>query len=72
MMRSRVAVFTDLLTALEDQYEHVTFVDNFADDEMRKPGYWDADRLHLNELGHRRVAARALTALGVPTEPAHA
>ncbi|WP_084077850.1 SGNH/GDSL hydrolase family protein [Demequina sp. NBRC 110057] len=68
MMRSRVSVFTDLLTDLQDRYEHVTFVDNFSDEEMRQPGYWDSDRLHLNALGHRRVAARALTALGVPTE----
>ena len=68
VMRSRVTVFTDMLTELEDTYEHVTFVDNFSDDEMRRPGYWSPDRLHLNALGHRRVAARVLTALGVPTE----
>ncbi len=68
MLRSRVSVFTDMLTELEATYEHVTFVNNYGDEEMRRAGYWAPDRLHLNALGHRRVAARLLTALGVPTE----
>jgi lysophospholipase L1-like esterase len=46
----------------------IVFVDMFRDAEIRKPGYWSPDRLHLNSNGHRRVAGRVLTALGHPTE----
>jgi hypothetical protein len=42
------------------------FVDMFNDREIRGPGYWSADRLHLNGDGHRRVASRVLAALGHP------
>lgn len=45
----------------------VTFVDNWSDAELRRAPYWSPDRLHLNALGHSRVAARVLTALGVET-----
>lgn len=44
----------------------VTFVDNWADAELTALKYWSVDRLHLNALGHRRVASNVLTALGVP------
>lgn len=35
----------------------------FADSRL-----WSIDRLHLNEAGHRRVAAHVLAALGVPPD----
>lgn len=38
---------------------------NWPDRELSSPGYWAADRLHMNTRGHHRVAARVLTALGV-------
>ncbi len=44
----------------------LTFVDMWHDREIQRPGYWGADRIHLNSAGHRRVAARVLTALGHP------
>ncbi|MEO7349296.1 MAG: SGNH/GDSL hydrolase family protein [Terrimesophilobacter sp.] len=44
---------------------HVTFVDNWSDAELTDLRYWSIDRLHLNALGHRRVANNVLTALGV-------
>lgn len=44
----------------------LVFVDMFNDQEIRGPGYWSADRLHLNRDGHRRVASRVLAALGHP------
>ncbi len=47
----------------------ITVVDNFRDLEARRRPYWSADRLHLNSLGHQRVASRVLTAMGVPTAP---
>ncbi len=46
----------------------VTFVNNWSDAELRRAPFWSPDRLHLNALGHSRVAARVLTALGVETE----
>ncbi|MGH1522565.1 SGNH/GDSL hydrolase family protein [Leifsonia sp. L25] len=44
----------------------VLFVDNWADETLEDIRYWSADRLHLNALGHAKVASNVLTALGVP------
>lgn len=44
----------------------VLFVDNWADESLEDLRYWSADRLHLNALGHARVASNVLTALDVP------
>lgn len=44
----------------------VTFVDNWADEGLEDIRYWSEDRLHLNGLGHARVASNVLTALDVP------
>lgn len=46
--------------------DNVTFVDNWADDELTDIRYWSRDKLHLNAHGHARVAANVLAALGVP------
>lgn len=43
----------------------LTFVDVFHDDEIRRPGYWSPDRLHLGPAGHVRAAGLVLDALGV-------
>ncbi|ERK70818.1 SGNH/GDSL hydrolase family protein [Leifsonia aquatica] len=44
----------------------ITFVDNWADEGLEDIRYWSADRLHLNALGHARVASNVLTAFDVP------
>jgi lysophospholipase L1-like esterase len=44
----------------------VLFVDNWADESLEDIRYWSADRLHLNALGHAKVASNVLTALDVP------
>jgi lysophospholipase L1-like esterase len=44
----------------------VLFVDNWADESLEHIRYWSADRLHLNALGHAKVASNVLTALDVP------
>ncbi|MFF1879175.1 SGNH/GDSL hydrolase family protein [Leifsonia sp. NPDC058230] len=49
--------------------ENATFVDNWADTGLRDLRYWSADRLHLNALGHARVASNVLTAFDVPVPP---
>jgi lysophospholipase L1-like esterase len=45
--------------------ENVTVVDNWFDADLYDVRFWAPDRLHLNAAGHRRVAAKVLTALGV-------
>jgi lysophospholipase L1-like esterase len=45
-------------------------VDLWTDTELTNPLLWSTDRLHLNEYGHRRVAAHVLTALDVKPDPA--
>ncbi|HEV3173106.1 MAG TPA: SGNH/GDSL hydrolase family protein [Actinocrinis sp.] len=42
----------------------VTLVNVFGDQEIRDPGYWTSDRLHLNSRGHQRVAHLVLHTLG--------
>lgn len=50
---------------LGDQRD-IVFVDNWGDRELMDLRYWSIDRLHLNSLGHARVASNVLSALGVP------
>ncbi len=45
--------------------DNVTFVDNWADAELGQLRYWSRDKLHLNPIGHARVAGNVLAALGV-------
>jgi lysophospholipase L1-like esterase len=49
--------------------DSVTFVDNWGDAGLGDIRYWSADRLHLNPLGHARVASNVLTAFGVLVPP---
>ena len=67
MIRKRGELLTVAVAEFAARYD-IVFVDMFHDVEIRKPGYWSADRLHLNSNGHRRVAGRVLTALGHETE----
>ncbi|WP_062132903.1 SGNH/GDSL hydrolase family protein [Demequina aestuarii] len=68
LIRSRGNEFLEATRAFSAERPDVTFVDNWSDAELRRSPYWAPDRLHLNSLGHSRVAARVLTALGVATE----
>jgi len=63
VMRRRGELLTRAVADFPSRYD-VTFVDVFHDEEIRRAGYWSADRLHLNAAGHRRVAGLVLTALG--------
>ena len=64
-VHARGEILTAAVTELADQID-LTFVDVFHDDEIKRPEYWGQDRLHLNALGHRRVADLVLAALGFP------
>ncbi len=46
--------------------QNVTFVDNWADAELGTARYWAPDRIHMNPLGHARVASNVLAALDIP------
>jgi lysophospholipase L1-like esterase len=70
MIHRRGTELTAAVTELAARHDFV-FVDMFNDQEIRGPGYWSADRLHLSGDGHRRVASRVLAALGHPVA-AHA
>lgn len=65
MIHRRATALTAAVTELAARHD-VVFVDMFNDQEIRGPGYWSADRLHLNADGHRRVASLVLAALGHP------
>lgn len=58
----------DLADAVRERLprDGVTFVDNWADTELAELRYWSRDQLHLNALGHARVAGNVLAALEVP------
>jgi hypothetical protein len=47
----------------------LTFVNMFHDLEIRRPGYWSPDRLHLNAAGHGRVAGMVLATLAGTAPP---
>lgn len=44
----------------------VTHVNNWADTELAVAEFWARDKLHLNALGHARVAGNVLAALDLP------
>ncbi|MET0423143.1 MAG: SGNH/GDSL hydrolase family protein [Actinoplanes sp.] len=62
-MRRKGEQLTQSVAEFPSRY-NLTFVDVFRDVEIRKAGYWSADRLHLNAAGHSRVAGLVLAALG--------
>nr|WP_296667115.1 SGNH/GDSL hydrolase family protein [Demequina sp.] len=70
----RADAMMDMVDRIVVDRAHVTVVDTYRDREMRRAAYWSSDRLHLNALGHSRVAARVLASLGVqvplPAAPA--
>ncbi|MDG4790972.1 SGNH/GDSL hydrolase family protein [Micromonospora sp. WMMD1102] len=63
----RVAVLNQGIGEIAERHD-ATLVDLYADDVFLNPVLWSPDRLHLSAAGHRRVAARVLTALGVSPE----
>jgi len=55
---------------IETAERHNAFlVDLWHDDAFANPRLWSGDRLHLSAVGHRRVAAHVLAALGVEVDP---
>lgn len=66
-MGSRVARKGDELAraaAVLAEQLGIRYANNWADPELTGAQYWSMDRLHLNPIGHQRVAANVLAALG--------
>lgn len=68
VLRPRIVAMNEAVSGIAERHGAYV-VDLFADRALDDPRYWSHDRIHLNEAGHRRVAAHALTTLGIPTEP---
>ena len=64
VVNRRAAALTAMVRELADRHG-LTLVDVFGDTEIRRPGYWSEDRLHLAAPGHMRTAGLVLDALGV-------
>ncbi|HYN93346.1 MAG TPA: SGNH/GDSL hydrolase family protein [Pilimelia sp.] len=64
LLAPRIAVLNAAVADTADRYG-ARLVDMWGDEEFANPLLWSVDRLHLSGLGHRRVAAHVLTALGV-------
>jgi lysophospholipase L1-like esterase len=66
-MRGKFAVFYLHVRSIADLYG-CRLVDQWSMQGLRDWRAWSTDRLHMNEDGHRLVAARVLDVLGVPVE----
>jgi len=64
-LRPRVNLLNDLIVATADRHDAL-LVDVRVDPWAEDIRLYGADRLHLGELGHRRVAGHLLTALEAP------
>jgi hypothetical protein len=66
-LRGRFAIYYLHLRSIADLYG-CRLVDQWSMQGLRDWRAWSPDRLHMNEDGHRLVAARVLDVLGVPFE----
>lgn len=62
--RGRTAVYNELLREVADK-RGVELIDYWRFDGYDDSRMWDWDRLHMSTLGHTRMAAEVLDALGV-------
>jgi lysophospholipase L1-like esterase len=67
----RIEFFLDLIHRVSKEYGTI-LIDLWGDDGFRDRRMWSVDRLHLNTLGHQRVAAKVLAELGLKCDPAWA
>ncbi|MER6951690.1 RNA-guided endonuclease TnpB family protein [Nonomuraea sp. NPDC000554] len=69
-LRGRFAIFYLHVRSIADLYG-CRLVDQWSMQGLRDWRAWSEDRLHMNEDGHRLVAARVLDVLGVPFDDWH-
>lgn len=68
LVASRAAGMNDVIRAVAQEYGCI-LVDPWDGEEQGNQHYFSVDRLHLSADGHKRVAAQALAALGLPYDP---
>jgi lysophospholipase L1-like esterase len=64
----RMRMLNQAVGEVADKYGAIV-VDLWHDPDFANPRLWGEDRLHMSTIGHRRVAAHVLTALGVEPDP---
>lgn len=64
VIRSRGDALTAAVTERLRDEERIVWAINWTDERLRDESFWSLDRLHMNDRGHHRVAARVLTAIG--------
>ncbi len=68
VVRPRAHAYNEVIREIAARND-VPFIDLWTDPGFTDRRMWAVDRLHLSALGHRRAAARVLTALEVETDP---
>ena len=69
MLRKRFKATNDAYRRVAARHDAI-LIDLWADDGFADPRLWAADRLHLNTLGHQRVAATVCKAFDIAPDPA--
>lgn len=69
MLRKRFTDMNEAYRKVAKRHDAV-LVDLWEDRAFDDPRLWAVDRLHMNTLGHRRVAADVCQALGIEPDPA--
>jgi len=65
LLRGRIAAYNMHLRGIADDYG-CDLVDLWSMRALKDPRAWSLDRLHLTTQGHRQVALRTCTVLGIP------
>lgn len=68
LLGPRIKVLNDSIRRVADRHDAV-LVDLYPDTTFHDRRMWSTDRLHLSELGHKRVAGLVQQALGIDPEP---
>jgi lysophospholipase L1-like esterase len=66
-IRGKVAIYNENIRAIADRQDCIV-ADMWGLKEVQDMRFFDADRLHLNPLGHHEVARMVLRALNVPND----
>jgi lysophospholipase L1-like esterase len=66
-IRGKVAIYNENIRAIADKYDCIV-ADQWGLKQIQDMRFFDADRLHMNPLGHHEVARMVLRTLRVPNE----
>jgi len=68
MILPRMQVLNQAVSDVAQRHGAI-LVDLWHDEEFHNPQLWSEDRLHMASIGHHRVAAHVLRALGIDPDP---